>query len=439
MFPHHRHGHWRRRRMGPIGRYVGARLRRRIFAWFTWGILSTAVLVMLVMTLIARVQEPEWAQTFERGRAWVGKQFAREWDDPAARERFAREAAEDLSADVELYDATGAALLATGAPCGRHGLDIPIARGGQPLGSARLCFRHPPGLGWRWPVMLGVGLFALWMASGRVARRLSRPLDELSEVVRRIGAGDLTARAELSCREPDEIGVVADSVNEMAARIQKQMADQRELLATVSHELRTPLARLRIISELGRDGGATPKTFDDLDREVEEMDALVGELLASSRVEFGQVARRELDVREQCARALERSGLELGALRLKGDAATVSADPTLLQRALANLLDNAKRHGGGADALEVDVGAELTRFEVLDRGKGVPEDAERLFHTFTRGPDGGSTEGLGLGLALVRRIAEAHGGTAWARNREGGGAAVGFSVRTSAAAASAPA
>jgi signal transduction histidine kinase len=413
-----------------LGRYVRRRLRRRIFAWFTGGIVATAVVVMAVMTLIARVQEPEWVRTFEKGRSWVGKQFARDWDDPVARERFAREAAGDLSADLELFDASGATLLSIGEACGRHGIDVPIEKDGRALGLARVCWRHPPGYGWRFPVMLLAGLLAVWMASGRVARRLARPLDELSEVVRRIGEGDLSARAEISCHEPDEIGVVADSVNDMAGRIQKQMADQRELLATVSHELRTPLARVRIISELGRDGGATPKTFDDLDREVEEMDALVGELLASSRVEFGQLARRDLDVKDLGVRALERAGLPPTALTAKGEGSTVHADPTLLQRALANLLDNAKRHGGGADALQVDVGTELTRFEVLDRGPGVPEDASTLFHKFTRGPNGENTEGLGLGLALVRRIAEAHGGTAWANRRDGGGAAIGFSVRT---------
>lgn len=416
--------------MGPIGRYMRARLRRRIFGWFTGGILATALVVGGVMMVFARVQEPAWVQTFEKSRAWVGKQFARDWDDAGARERFAREAAADLSADLELYDASGAALLQTGAACGRHAIDVPVMRGGQRLGSARVCWHRNGGDGWRWPLMLVVGLLAVWMASGRVARRLARPLDELTEVVRRIGQGDLTARAEVSCHEPDEIGVVADSVNEMAGRIQKQVNDQRELLATVSHELRTPLARVRIISELGRDAGATPKTFDDLDREVEEMDALVGELLASSRVEFGQLARRELDVRDLCARALERAGLPAQALVARGEGQSVNGDPTLLQRALANLLDNAKRHGGGADTLAVEVGPELTRFEVLDRGKGVPEDAGQLFHKFTRGPEGENTEGLGLGLALVRRIAEVHGGTAWARQREGGGAAIGFSVRS---------
>src|SRR5262245_10203858 len=139
----------------------------------------------------------------------------------------------------------------------------------------------------------------------------------------------------------------------MAGKIEKQVSDQRELLAAVSHELRTPLARVRIISELGRDVGPTGKTWDDLDREVVEMDALVGELLASSRLEFEALAIRELDVRDTAARALERGGLPAEKLVLQSQAKTLKADPTLLARALANLLDNARKHGGVAEALTV--------------------------------------------------------------------------------------
>src|SRR5439155_7308050 len=142
------------------------------------------------------------------------------------------------------------------------------------------------------------------------------------------GAGDSTARSQVGCYEPDEIGVVSEAVNDMAAKIQKQVSDQRELLAAVSHELRTPLARVQIITELGRDNGATPKTWDDLDREVVEMDALVGELLASSRVEFGQLAIRELDIKDAAARAVERAGLKGDVLKMQRSATTLKADPT---------------------------------------------------------------------------------------------------------------
>jgi two-component system OmpR family sensor kinase len=426
--PHEKHRAWRRP-MGPIGRFVRAKLRRRIFAWFMGGIGTTLVLVVLAMTLLARVQEPEWARSWERSREWVGRQFARDWGDPAARERYARETAALLEANVDLLDAQGAVLLSTGARCEHGAIDAPVLQGGAVAGHVKICMARPHTPPWRIFLFVAIGLLAVWKVSGRIARRLAGPLDQLTETVRRIGSGDLKARAELGCYEPDEIGVVADAVNDMAARIEKQLDAQRELLATVSHELRTPLARLRIISEIARDTGATPRTFDELDREVVEMDALVGELLAHSRLEFGQVARRELGLRDLAARSVERAGLPATALAVAGEGDTLSGDPTLLQRALANLFDNAAKHGQGADALEVTVTAGEVKFEVLDRGPGITGDGQALFEKFNRGQHGQGADGLGLGLALVRRIAAAHGGTTWAVNREGGGARVGFSVR----------
>lgn len=429
MWRHHQHHHGRGRRpMGPIGRFVRARLRRRIFAWFLGGIVSTAVVVSAVMIFVARIQEPEWSRTWVRGREWFGAQFVSRWSDPAARAQFARETATQLGGNLDLYDASGALLLSTGERCTRGMIDAPVTRGAATLGKVVVCLPRQHDAAWRWLLMLSVGLLAVWKFSGGVARRLAAPLDELADVVKRIGAGDLSARTRLGCAEPDEIGVVADAVNDMAARIEKQLADQRELLATVSHELRTPLARLRIISELARDTGATPKTFDELDREVAEMDALVGELLANSRLEFGQLSRRELSVRDVAARAVERAGLPPTALSVAGDADALSGDPTLLQRALANLFDNAAKHGGGADALEVTAAPAEVRFEVLDRGPGITGDSAALFEKFNRGQNGDGAHGLGLGLALVKRIALAHGGAVWAQAREGGGARVGFSV-----------
>ena len=162
------------------------------------------------------------------------------------------------------------------------------------------------------------------------------------------------------------------------------------------------------------------------------MDSLVGELLASSRLEFGQVAKRELSVRDIGTRGAERAGLPATALSVNGEADTLSADPTLLQRALANLFDNAKKHGNGADALEVTVNEAEVKFDVLDRGPGISGDGQGLFKKFNRGQNGEGPDGLGLGLALVKRIAEAHGGAVWAVSREGGGARVGFSVKRAA-------
>jgi signal transduction histidine kinase len=109
----------------------------------------------------------------------------------------------------------------------------------------------------------------------------------------------------------------------------------------------------------------------------------------------------------------------------------VRADPTLLSRALIVLLDNAHKHAGGAVSLRVTREGELVRFAVADRGQGFdPRDLPRLFAPFARGrgqqPD--EQRGLGLGLYLVRRIAEAHGGAAFAENDAHGGAVVGFTI-----------
>lgn len=428
---HHRNHRWHDRHRGAasVRRYVKARLKRRIFVWFSGGLLTTGALVALFMLVVARIHQPP-VSVYEKLQGWVGQQFARDWEDPAARERFARLTAEQLGGSVELHDARGGVLLRVGAPCRRATFEFPVSTGREVLGAGRVCLAHGPAWGWPWALAAVVLVLAVWGASGRVARRLARPLDELAEVVTRIGEGDLKARAELACSQADEIGVVAEAVNEMAARLEKQLADQRELLATVSHEMRTPLARVRLISELARDGGATAKTFDDLDREVQEMDALVGQLLASSRVEFGQVTKRRLSLVDLCSEAVGRAGLPPAALRIQDRTSDdLEADPTLLHRALANLFENAAKHAGGAEALEVSRAEGRVRFAVLDRGPGLSETPEALFRKFTRGTNGVDT-GLGLGLALVKRIAEAHEGTVFAANRAGGGAIFGFEIRS---------
>lgn len=411
-------GRWRRGH----GR---SHLRRRIFWAMATAVALTALVTPAVFMALSGVSESSWSRQVERGRAALSRQLARVWDDPARRDALVREAAEDFGVDVALQDPRGATLLEVGRGCGTHAFVVEVVRAGARVGQANICWPHQGFAPLRGALALLVVVGVFWAVSGRAARRIARPLDELAQVARRIGQGDLKARVPQSCHVPGEIGEVSEAVNEMAARIQKQLDDQKELLAAVSHELRTPLARLRLISELARDGGASQKTFDDLDREVEEMDALVGQLLASSRLDFGTLAVKVVPAADQALRALERAGLGPEKLTVEG-ATTVSADPTLLARALSNLLDNARRHAGGVEQLSVRAEPGKVVFEVLDRGPGFAEGGARAFESFRPDVGAGRADGLGLGLALVRRIARAHQGDAVAKNRDGGGASVGF-------------
>jgi two-component system, OmpR family, sensor kinase len=290
---------------------------------------------------------------------------------------------------------------------------------------------HRPSKLW----MIGIPVLVLWGASGRVARRLARPLYDLVEVTDKIGAGNLSARASLGHGPVDEIGVLGRAINQMAGRIERQVADQKQLLAEVSHELRTPLARIRLLVEIARGGKADAATLDEIEAEAVEIDRLVGELLASARLDFSALSRRPLDAADLARRAAERASLPPETVTVATPDARLEGDATLLARALSNLLDNARKHGAGVEHLRVDARGDRVLFTVEDRGPGfTAEEAARLTEALARGerpsrnghprPEGS----LGLGLALVQRIARSHGGKLVLESRPEGGARVTLEV-----------
>lgn len=251
-----------------------------------------------------------------------------------------------------------------------------------------------------------LGAIALVVAIGArpVVRRLTGRLERLQRGVESLGAGDLAARVKVEGR--DEVARLAQSFNHAAARIESLVNAHKMLLANASHELRTPLTRIRLGLELA---AADPQRKAELERDIAELDQLVGEILLVSRLE----ATEQLDVREE---------VELAALaaeecaryddcELEATPVTVSGDPMLLRRMIRNLLENGKLHG--RPPIEVTIAKQGDRavLNVLDHGPVIAADArERLFSPFYRIPGSCAAKGSGLGLALVRQIARRHGG-----------------------------
>jgi signal transduction histidine kinase len=219
----------------------------------------------------------------------------------------------------------------------------------------------------------------------------------------------------------------------MADRIQATRKAERELLANVSHELRTPLARMKIALELIHPPDPSlQKRLADLGGEVDELDRLIADVLTATRLDLAAVPLRKvrLKVADLVRKSLERA-LQLEPsldveTRLDGDLA-IEADEALAVRAIDNLLDNARKYGDGKE-VEIDARRDGSSavVAVRDHGPGIPEgELPHVFDPFFRGEGvRGRASGFGLGLALARRVAEAHGGTATASNAEGGGARI---------------
>lgn len=310
----------------------------------------------------------------------------------------------------------------------------PIAHSGEPLPppppDGRGWIPPPDGPAWalnlpdgRWLVLrvsllkrnpalgllfaLGSIALAVALAVFPVARGLTRRLERLQSGVESLGGGDLAARVQVEGR--DEVARLAESFNRAAARIEELVGAHKMLLANASHELRTPLARIRLGIELSRQN-LDPQRRRELERDILELDELIGEILLASRLDAAHALEEDEDVdllaltAEECARYDD--------CTVDGESCMLRGDARLLRRLVRNLLENAQRHG--APPIEATVMPEDggVRLMVHDSGPPIPEeDRARLFERFHR-RSGQSSQGTGLGLSLVRQIAERHGGVA---------------------------
>lgn len=313
-------------------------------------------------------------------------------------------------------------------------------------------------------LLAGLHLGALFLIAGLLAMALSQlqrnaaRLKVLRDVATELGVGDLAVRAPT---EPlDDFGQLGLGLNVMADRIGRLLQAQRDLLAGVSHELRSPLARMEVALELIRQefqrgrqaapGGVERRRSDgedlveELEEEVRLLERHIARLLEAQRIgaEGALPQRREFSLDRLVAAVVDRERRRLQGLSWQvevaltlGDA-RMMGDENALDRVFSTLLENAVQHAGeGVDA-DGRTAQRLLRIEtrrdeaggavvaVLDRGPGLqPDECQQVFEAFYRTDRSRSTTtgGTGLGLYLVKRIAESHGGSARAQNREGGG------------------
>lgn len=230
----------------------------------------------------------------------------------------------------------------------------------------------------------------------------------------------------------DEVGRLSSAFNAMLARLARSKDEQRRLVQDAAHELRTPLTSLRTnVQVLGRVDRLTPQArqrlIDDLQGETRELTDLVNELvgLATGNHEDETPSTVALaDVAERvAARSRRRTGREI---LVDADDSLVWGRPGALERALANPVENSAKFDPGGSA-PIQIRIRNGTVEVLDRGPGVdPAEIGHLFERFFRATVARGLPGSGLGLAMVKEIAHAHGGRVFARNREGGGTVIGF-------------
>lgn len=291
----------------------------------------------------------------------------------------------------------------------------------RPAGDAGRIWPPRGSNGFLW--MLGIVAVAVAIGSYPVVRRLTLRLEDLRRGVERWGEGDLSVRVPE--KGSDEVAFLARRFNHAAERVEHLLKANKSLLANASHELRSPLARIRMGLEL-MDPEPSPRTRAEITRNIAELDQLIDEILLASRLDARESDMGTVETVDLTGLAAEESARAGAELDADGSQHTlvVQGVAKLLRRAIRNLLENARRYSSGPVTVVVATDAGRAVVRVCDRGPGVPEsERERIFEPFYRLRGASEREGgVGLGLALVRSIAQRHHGTAHCEANPGGGA-----------------
>jgi signal transduction histidine kinase len=259
------------------------------------------------------------------------------------------------------------------------------------------------------------------------SRRMLRPLREFSSASEALGTGQFDTR--LSSRKDPDLAPLAAAFNEMAEALEHRIERDARFASDVSHELRNPLTALSAAVDVleARADERTQPAIDVLRAQVNHFRRLLLDLLELSRFDSGraELVLSDVNVRACVAATVEEVTGNGAEIVVADDVpARLSLDERRFERALANLLDNAERHGGGATRVEVSEADGFVQVAVEDAGPGVPEHERALvFDRFHRGPRRDQAAGgSGLGLAIVAEHCHAHGGYARVEQRPQGGA-----------------
>ena len=446
-------------------------LRARLIAAFAYVLILVivALAVPLSLNLSKRVDAEVRAEAAGQAQLVAASAGGR-MDDPDELDRLANRASESLGGRVLIVDARGR-LLADSAGEGLESEDyatrpeiasalrgatsqgerrsedldqdllftaVPIVSEGRTTGAVRVTqsvdavnreVRNDT------LALIGVGAIALLLGLGvaaLLAGSLSRPLRALAATARRVGRGDLDARAELT--GPAEQREVAAAFNDMTERLAQALAAQREFVANASHQLRTPLTGLKLRLEAAGLQAEDPQLERELaaaEREADRLARLLDELLTLAREAERPASGTAVSLRDAATAARERWAgpaaqgdhtLELAG----GPDAHVLGSAHDVAIVLDNLVENALNYSppGSTVTIEWGVADGRARLAVLDEGPGVaPDEDGRLFERFYRGSASrGGAPGTGLGLAIVETLARRWGGTARIANRPEGGA-----------------
>ena len=269
-------------------------------------------------------------------------------------------------------------------------------------------------------VLLAWGSVALLLAllgAYFIARQVARPLNKLAQAAQQIGLGVMPQ--PLLEQGAQEIAAVAHAFNQMSADLATNERERALVLAGISHDLRTPLARMRLAAELSAD----EMLREGLIADVEQMDAVIQQFLDYARLDEIEAAV-QADVQLLVQETAQRFTAQARSLALDVQPMPhIFVKPLLLKRALANLLDNAIKYGGGEITVQLRREGEGVALVVADRGTGIPaEQREAVKRPFVRLENARSNAtGSGLGLAIVERAARLHGGGFYLESRAGGG------------------